>query len=586
MINARIKTNSLEDNYPKDLLRYIRLQWPYIKRGFYYILAGTLLIGPIPFFFQLIVDEYVKSGNVQGIGAVSLITVGLLFLHFIFVMIGLNHNAMEISRSMMEMRGRIFQKLQFLHFGYLDGQKTGRLISKYAFDTQVVEGAVIPILNNFLPQVLYGTVMFGLLCLLDWRLSLMVLFYLPIYAISRAHFFKKIQASNRAVRLARENLTGTAAEYISAIRLVRGYGQERKATNTLDDSSAIYAEKRSNQIVFNQLFGTFSFVSTQILSLLVIAGGGLFVLQNHLSIGTLFAFMAAMPFILAPIQMFTNMSQQYFNGKESYNSIQELLESRYVESWKGERTIPNMQGSVEFKDVSFRYDGGKALVFDHLNLKINVGEHVALVGPSGSGKSSIANLVLGLYSPVGGQILIDGVPQEELNMRWFRRQCAIVMQESLLFSGSVMENLRFARLKATEAEVIQAAKMANAHEFILQLPQGYHTPVGERGVALSGGQRQRLSIARAILRNPRILILDEATSALDYESERLIQEALERLAEGRTVITIAHRLSTIKNSHRILVLQEGKVVESGSYDDLSDRGGYFQALLAAQGDAH
>lgn len=579
------KINSRADEpLPKDLMSYVWSLWPDMKRGFYYILAGTVIIGPIPFFFRLIVDEYVSSGNVHGIGAICLLTIGLLVLHYMFTMKGMQLNAKAITRCMMEMRARIFQKLQFLHFGYLDRQKTGRLISKYAFDTQTIEGALVPMVNNFLPQILHGSVMFLLLCFLDWRLSVAVLFFLPIYGISRAHFFKKIQASNRAVRIARENLTGTAAEYISALRLVRGYGQERSATVMVDDNSASYAQRRSHQMILNQLFNTFSFVSTQVLTLLVIAGGGYFVIAGQLTIGTLFAFMAAMPFILAPIQLFTTISQQYFNGKESYYSINELISSHYVEKWKGTNKIQSLQGRVVFNEVSFSYENSANLVINQLNLEVEPGEHVALVGPSGSGKSTIANLLLGLYSPLSGTITIDGVAQANLNMRWLRRQCAIVMQESILFSGSVLDNLRFAYPRATEEEIYEAARQANAHDFILELPEGYQTSIGERGVALSGGQRQRLSIARAILRNPRILILDEATSALDYRSERLIQEALERLAHGRTVITIAHRLSTIKNADRIVVLQKGKVIESGPYTTLAESGGYFQALLAAQGE--
>ncbi|MEN9405034.1 MAG: hypothetical protein RL091_3737, partial [Verrucomicrobiota bacterium] len=221
-------------------------------------------------------------------------------------------------------------------------------------------------------------------------------------------------------------------------------------------------------------------------------------------------------------------------------------------------------------------------VLHGINLALRPGEHVAFVGPSGSGKSTLANLLLGLYAPGAGRILIDGVPQTEWDMRWVRRQFAVVLQDSLLLSGTISENLRFARADATDAEIRAAAQQANAEEFIQRLPAGYDTRVGERGATLSGGQRQRLAIARAILRNPPVLILDEATSALDYESERLIQEALDRLATGRTVITIAHRLSTIRNADRIIVLAAGRIIEEGDFRQLTSQGGAFARLVSAQ----
>ena len=337
------------------------------------------------------------------------------------------------------------------------------------------------------------------------------------------------------------------------------------------------------QSTVNAVYGTFWYVSTQVISLVVMAGGALLAIRGTISFGTLFAFVAGLPIVLGPIQAFVSLSEQYFVGRESYASIKELIDSTYVEAWHGTRRIDRLRGEIIFENVSFAYPTApQRRVLHQFNLHVRVGEHLAFVGPSGSGKSTLANLLLGLYAPNEGRILIDGIPQSEWDMRWVRRQFAVVLQDSLLLSGSIADNLRFARADATDLEIRAAAREANAEEFILNLPEGYGTLVGERGATLSGGQRQRLAIARAILRNPPVLILDEATSALDYESERLIQEALDRLATGRTVITIAHRLSTIRNSDRIIVLDAGRLSEEGDFKALTARGGAFSRLVSAQ----
>jgi ABC-type multidrug transport system fused ATPase/permease subunit len=314
---------------------------------------------------------------------------------------------------------------------------------------------------------------------------------------------------------------------------------------------------------------------------MVVAGGACYVINGTMSFGTLVAFMAGLPVIMMPFHLFASIGEQYFIGQESYRSVRELLDSEYVEEWSGTRRPDVLLGEVKFDHVTFAYPGAKKTVLRDFSLHIRPGEHIALAGHSGAGKSTITYLVLGLYRSESGAVRIDGTPQAELDMRWFRQQCAVVLQENLLLSGTVAENIRFARPEATDAEVREAARQANAEEFIARMPDGYNTIVGERGAMLSGGQRQRLSIARAILRNPRILILDEATSALDYESERLVQEALQRLSEGRTVITIAHRLSTIRKADRIIVLNEGAIADQGTFAELSSRTGYFQDLLNA-----
>lgn len=556
-----------------------------LAQGLGLALLRSLAVAPCPWLFQRMIDQAVPARDPHLILQLSGAFLGLLAVHYVFSVWGANEIAKAMATMMAEMRSRIFFKLQFLSFGYLDQQKTGRLLSKYAFDTQKVEALLYNILNQFLPNILYGASILAILTILDWHLALILILVLPAYGVAKFVFFHRIQASNQQARLAQERLTGTASEYISTLRLVRSLGEEAQAQSDLDRTSHDFARTRVQQSYVNAIYGTYWYVSTQVMALVVMAGGSYFAIQGDISFGTLFAFVAGLPIVLGPIQAFVSLSEQYFIGRESFASIKELIDSTYVEAWQG-RHRAQPRGEIRFESVDFAYPSApERRVLHGIDLHVRSGEHLAFVGASGSGKSTMANLLLGLYAPDHGRILIDGRPQSDWDMRWIRRQFAVVPQESLLLSGSVLDNIRFARPDATEAEVRAAARQANAEEFITKLPQGYATPVGERGVSLSGGQRQRLAIARAILRNPPVLILDEATSALDYDSERLIQDALDRLAHGRTVITIAHRLSTIRNAHRIVVLDAGRIVEEGDFATLSQRRGAFHRLVSAQGTA-
>lgn len=569
-------------SYPDILLRYLWINRKVFRRGVIYALLRTLIISPIPWLFQIIIDEHVKTGNVAGVYYTGAIVVGLLLLHYAFTVTG----SMEISREngllMMRLRSGIFNKLHFLNFGYLDRQKTGRLLSKYAFDTQKIEGITMNIMNQFLPNMLYSFALSCILIYLHWPLALLLILMLPVYALARSIFDRRLKTVNERTRLAQEKLTGAASEAISALRLVRSLGEEDQVTQHMDAYSYTLTQSRFDATIVSSIFGAFAYAIVQFFTLIALAGGALFAIHGTMTMGTLFAFMAGLPIVLAPVTMIAGMIEQYYISQEGYRSVKELLDSHYVEDWKG-RTRPSpLIGEIRLENLTFAYPQTTQRVIDDVSLTIAPGTHVALVGPSGSGKSTVVQLILGLYKPDAGEICIDGVPQREMDMRWLRRQSAVVLQDIVLFSGTIAENIRFARPESTDEELYEAARMANADEFIRTMPNGYETIVGERGAMLSGGQRQRLSIARAILRNPRILIMDEATSALDYESERLVQNAMGRVAQGRTVITIAHRLSTIRQADLIVVFRDGRIVEQGGYSDLAAQGGLFADLLAMQ----
>lgn len=569
----------MKQRYPESL---VALFWSWrgsLKKGILLAVFRSLVVAPIPLVFKTVVDRYVPEKNSQALLFMGLLIIVMLALHYLFSTTGAHMIAKVVGTRILKLRGQIFSRIQHLSFGYLDQQKTGRLLSKYAFDTQKIEALAFQIINHVIPSVFYGGTVAAILIYMNWELALVLILFLPIYAFAKIHFFEHLKKRHNQSRIAQERMTGTANELLSAIRLVRSFGTESDARETMTESSYNVAQAYIASIRIGSRFGTFIFVSTNFLTAIVILGGGYLVIRDNMTVGTLVGFVAGLPIILQPVQIFTQLSDQYFLGKESYTSIRELLASPFVEKWKGRRQLEEMQGNVEYRHVCFAYPSSDRNAITDLNLTIRAGEKIALVGGSGAGKSTVASLLLGLYEPTQGQILLDGVPQEELDMHWLRKQTSIVMQESILLSGSIADNIRFGRTEASDAEIEEAARLANALGFIQQLPKGFDTIVGERGAMLSGGQRQRISIARAILRNPRILILDEPTSALDYESEQLIQQALDRLTEHRTVITIAHRLSTIKNADRIITLHHGRIVDQGTYAELSARPGYFRDLL-------
>ncbi|MEY4488818.1 MAG: hypothetical protein RIQ79_1326 [Verrucomicrobiota bacterium] len=577
-----MSTSAVQSPLPDNLLRFLWAQRRAFVPGFCFAILRILTIAPLPIIFQRILDVYLTAKDVHGILILSAATVVLLIVHQLCSVHGASLLATAVTRVVLDLRGRIFHKVQFLSFGYLDRQQTGRLLSKYSFDTQKVEGVIMPVLNSFIPDSLYSLITLGVLVSLNLKLSLVVLLMLPVFAIMRARYFDRFRAKNEANRVAQENLTGAASEMFTALKLVRVYGEEAQAADHLAASNDAVARSRVELITVSTSFGAFSFAAIKVLSLVVVAGGALLAIHGEVSVGTVIAFVAGVPVLVGPIQMFASVSEQYFTAEAGYRSIHELIHAPYVEEWHGVRRPEPLRGRITFEHVQFRYPESERGAINDLSLDIAPGEKIAFVGPSGAGKSTLANLLLGLHRPQTGEIRIDGIPQAELDLRWFRRRTALVMQESILLSGSVADNLRFARTDATDEELHAAARLAHAEEFILRLPDGYATRIGERGALLSGGQRQRLAIARAILRDPALLILDEPTSALDYESERLIQQALDNLSRGRTVITIAHRLSTIRHADRIIVLNEGRIVEQGTFAQLSAAGGYFAKLLGDQ----
>lgn len=543
---------------------------------------SVIVVVPFTLIAQLIVDDAIPARDYGGVIFYTLISLGLLVVHFLSMRLSVDSLSIQLQAIMRQLRAGVFYKLNFMHFGFLDSTQTGRLLSKYAIDTNNIEFTLILTVTGILPELLRAGLLILSLAYINLWLLLIALVSIPLFAAVRFGFFRSLEQTNHGVRLAREKMTGQANEFISAIKLVRGYGQEQTAHQQLDELSNAYSEERVVQMRLNQGIGYTLFSVITAITILSTGFSAWLVIEGQLSMGAMIALVGALPVCLYPVNMIAQFSIQYMLGGESYRSIKELIDSRYVEAWKGEQRLKPMRGEVMFENVSFRYEDDNPMVIWDFSTTVQAGEHVAFVGHSGSGKSTLMGLMLGFYASSKGKILVDGVPQSDLDIRHFRRNCAIVMQDNLLLSGSLIDNIRFGRPEATMDEVRQAAKDANALEFIESLPDGFETKVGERGVTLSGGQRQRIAIARALLRNPRILIFDEATSALDYESERLVQEAIDRLSKGRTTITIAHRLSTIRHADRIIVLKDGVKTDEGTWEELAAHEGAFKELLNAQ----
>lgn len=492
------------------------------------------------------------------------------------------------ERVVTDLRLAAYQQLQRLDLAFFEQRRTGEITSRITNDVTLIQTTVTTNLATLLQGVIQLVGAVVLMIVVSWQLSGLALVLVPTLIAIAVVFGQWLRRISTTVQDRLADATSVLEETVAGVRVVRSFGREPyeiERFRTAIEATFTAAMKRARVRALFQPAMSLA-VWAVLIGMLVI--GGYLVSAGLLTPGDLVAFLFYAGMVAGSMGAFASLFGQVQEALGAVARVFELLDQQpAVADAPDAIPLPPVQGRVEFREVSFAYqraENGQTapVVLRNFSLAIEPGEMVALVGPSGAGKSTIVSLIPRFYDVQAGSVLIDGYDVRRVQMRSLREQIGIVPQETLLFSGSIRDNIRYGRLEASDAEVEAAARMANAHEFICQLPEGYDTPVGERGVRLSGGQRQRIAIARAILKDPRILILDEATSSLDSESERLVQEALERLMAGRTSIVIAHRLSTVQRADRIVVVVAGEVVEAGTHRQLLARGGMYARLYELQ----
>jgi subfamily B ATP-binding cassette protein MsbA len=477
----------------------------------------------------------------------------------------------------------IFRKVSLLHIGYFNNERKGDLMSRFTNDVLEVEGAVMNSMKAVLKEPITIIVFFFVLFTLSPKLTLFTLLILPITGGALAEIIKRLKRQARESQESLGRIVNILDETFGGMRVVKAFNARKFVMDKLELESAHYRRVTKSMAYKNELASPVS----EILGTMIIAGiiffGGNMVLSDGSSLKpeVFLGFIAVFAQIIQPAKNFSNGITSLQRGTASARRIFELIDSEpAIKNKPNAVELKNFEKEIEFKNVSFAYDTD--FVLKNVNLKVAKGKTIALVGPSGGGKSTLADLVPRFYDPTEGEVYIDGKSLTDYEIESLRKQMGVVTQESILFNDTIFNNIAFGNPTISEDAVIQAAKIANAHDFIMQTENGYKTYIGERGSKLSGGQRQRLSIARAVLKNPPILILDEATSALDSESEKLVQEALFNLMKNRTSLVIAHRLSTIQHADEILVIQQGQIVERGNHESLNSQNGLYRKLVDIQ----
>jgi ATP-binding cassette subfamily B protein len=487
------------------------------------------------------------------------------------------------ERVVARLRQRLYASLIRQEIGFFDGERTGELVSRLGSDTAVLQNSVTVNVSMALRFALQAIGSIVILFLMNWRLSLIMVAVVPIFAVGMAVFARAVRRLAKRGQDALAAAAAVAEETLGNVRTVRAFARE-------EAESRRYAERveesfrlgRRLAMAYGALQGGGGLVA-----LLAVAGmlyyGGTMVLHGEMSVGGLTSFILQTVFLAFALGGLSSIYSDFQRAVGASQRVFELLDREPGVVNNAGRLHPGAVGTMALEGVRFSYPTRPDVaVLDGVDLRLESGRVLALVGQSGGGKSTVASLLLRLYDVEAGGVTFDGVDVRELDTAWLRRQIGVVSQEPVLFATSILENIRYGKPEATQAEVETAARAANAHDFVSAFPEGYATVVGERGVRLSGGQKQRIAIARALLKDPRVLVLDEATSALDAESEHLVQEALDRLMRGRTTLVIAHRLSTVKRADRVVVLQRGRVVEEGTHDELVARGGAYHKLVEHQ----
>ena len=484
-------------------------------------------------------------------------------------------------RSLQRLRNRVYDNVMGLHVGYFNNERKGDIISKISSDVQVVQFCIT---NTLLvafrdPFMIVGFLI--ALVMISWKLTIFSVIFLPVVALVIGSIVKRLRKSATAAQERFADMVSLMDESLTGIKILKGYNATDYIRNKFHDINGLFSRISLSMARRQQLASqTIEFLGISAAAVLMVYGGSL-VLSGDLEASAFVAYLSIFTQITRPLRSFTDSFANINQGIAAGERVLALLDEKSkITNAPDAVRMTGLHDEIEFRDVRFSYDNKEVIC--GVNFKIRKGETVALVGPSGGGKSTLSDLIPRFYDIQGGAILIDGVDIRQYDIESLREYMGVVSQETILFNDTIANNLRLGKQDATDEEIRQAAVVANAHNFIMETEHGYQTNIGDRGMKLSGGQRQRLSIARAVLKNPEILILDEATSALDTESEKLVQEALNALLKGRTSLVIAHRLSTIHNADRIIVIEKGRIAEQGTHQQLMERHGIYARLIEMQ----
>jgi ATP-binding cassette, subfamily B, bacterial MsbA len=548
------------------------------------VVLGSLLGLAGPYAFQFLIDAVLEQNDQQLLNQITVIMIIIFALQSVIYFFRTYLLSFLGERVMTDMRIHLFDHLQSLSLSFYNAHRTGELVSRLTNDVSTVRVLVTTDITTALSQSITFVGALAIILYTNWRLTLFMFALIPIVLVAAIWFGKKLRPISTAVQDQLASTTTVMEEVLGGIRVVQSFTREPyesdRFTSNIERAFNLAMRRARLSSMFGPIISFLGFAAV----VSIFWFGGREVLAGRLTSGQLFMFLVLTLTIASSIGSLSGLWTSLQEALGATNRIFDLLDtSSTLTQSPTALPLPPIQGHIIFDEVSFSYqDASEDLILCNINLEIQPGEVLALVGPSGAGKTTLANLIPRFFDPTSGRILVDGQDLRDVELAGLRRQIGIVPQETLLFGGTVRENIQYGRLEASQEEIETAARAANAHEFIQELPQGYETVVGERGARLSGGQKQRIAIARAILKNPSILLLDEATSSLDSESEGQVQQALERLMQNRTSIIIAHRLSTIQNAHRIAVLEEGELVELGTHAELLASEGLYAHLHSMQ----
>jgi ATP-binding cassette, subfamily B, multidrug efflux pump len=564
------------------LIRYLKPYKIYIIGALFFILLSAISQAAGPYLIGLTVDGFIQQGDASGLARTMVI---LIIVYFIG-MLAMRYQILLISLAgqhvLADLRTSIIERIHSLSLKHLEGKESGDLMSRLVNDIEAINSFFGQSLSQSLGSLfaLIGIVI--AMFLLNWQLAIAALLVVPLMILTTGQFSRMARQAFRKTRTTIGDVSADIQADLSSVKIAQAYNRGDLNMQRFSSRNAANRDANVNANAVTSAFAPAMDVLSTIDTAIIAGYGGFLAIQGVITPGVVVAFLQYVQNFFRPIQ---TVSQTWTMAQSAFAAAERIFEIIDIQpdiiDMPESVFLGSLAGGVEFKDVSFGYQPNK-LVLKNISFSIEAGTTVAIVGPTGAGKSTLVSLILRLYDVTAGQILIDGYDIRYLSQKSYRSQMGLVSQDPFLFSGTVMENIRYGSLDASDEEVISAAEVANAHDFIIKLPQGYDTQVGERGSLLSQGQKQLISIARAILASPRILILDEATASVDTRTEALIQRALENLLEGRTSFVIAHRLSTIRNADLVLVLDQGKIVEQGVHDGLINRNGVYAELYRRQ----